>query len=339
MKSFLKYTFLLLGCWILFSSFQKKQTPLLTTDTPITLIDSTIVKDTLLIKYVPVLPHSFQERDGIFLQSLRDLNLKDSLLPILKEYKTYFTQKSNGFKLYMDHLAEQGSNQVLYKIEQRFSVPNKDGLFYTIVILIFLYGFVNNVYPQYFPKLFNQFSQSSLRMIQFREQLLQNSLGSLIVNFCFVLSFSLLTTLFIFNNHLLALSFWEGFLYIILFFIGLYVGKYLCLKFAGYIFNTEELVSTYIFVVFMINKVLGVLLVPFVLVLAFAKPVFYPYAIMGAGVAAVLLLLYRYLFSLTSVRNKLHISSFHFFLYLCAFEILPLTLLYKFIVQYFGGTY
>ena len=324
---------------MLLSSFQKKQISSSSIDTSLNVLDSTLVKDTLLIKYVPVLPASFQEKDGIFLQSSGFSNLKDSSRNILKEYKSYFSQKSNGFLLYMDHIAAQGNSQVIYKIEQRFSVPNKDLLFYTIVILIFLYGFVNNVYPQYFPKLFNQFSQSSLRMIQYREQLLQNSLGSLIVNFCFILSFSLLGTLYIFNNHLLSLTFWEGFLYITLFFISLYVGKFLCFKLAGYIFNTEELVSTYIFVVFMINKVLGVMLLPFVLLLAFAKPVFYPYAIMGAGVVAILLLLYRYLFSLTSVRNKLHISSFHFFLYLCAFEILPLTLLYKFIVQYFGGTY
>jgi hypothetical protein len=176
-------------------------------------------------------------------------------------------------------------------------------------------------------------------MIQYREQLLQNSLGSLIINFCFILSFSLMSTLLIFNRHLLALSFWEGFFYISLFFTFLYIGKYISLQIAGYVFNSKELVNTYIFVVFMINKVLGVLLVPFILVLAFSKPIFHPYAIGGAALITVLLILYRYLFSLTSVRNKLHISSFHFFLYLCAFEILPLTLLYKFIVQYFGGIY
>ena len=176
-------------------------------------------------------------------------------------------------------------------------------------------------------------------MIQYREQLLQNSLGSLIINICFILSFSLMSTLLIFNRHLLALSFWEGFFYISLFFTFLYIGKYISLQIAGYVFNAKELVNTYIFVVFMINKVLGVLLVPFILILAFSKPFFHPYAIGGAALITVLLILYRYLFSLTSVRNKLHISSFHFFLYLCAFEILPLTILYKFIVQYFGGIY
>ena len=175
--------------------------------------------------------------------------------------------------------------------------------------------------------------------MQYREQLLQNSMGSLIINISFILSFSMISTLVIFNRHLLALSFWEGYFYIALFFTSLYLGKFVCLQLAGYIFNTKELVNTYIFVVFMINKILGVFLIPFIFILAFAKPIFHPYAMWGAAVITVLLLLYRYLFSLTSVRNKLHISSFHFFLYLCAFEILPLAILYKYIVQYFGGIY
>jgi hypothetical protein len=266
-------------------------------------------------------------------------NKIDSNINTLKAYKNYFLQKKNAYKLYFPSSITTRESQVVYKIEQRFALPDKDLLFYLILILIFLFGFVNNVFPQYFSKLFKQFSQSSLRMIQYREQLLQNSFGSLIINICFILSFSLMSTLLIFNRHLLTLSFWEGFFYINLFFTFLYVGKYISLQIAGYVFNSKELVNTYIFVVFMINKVLGVLLVPFILVLAFAKPIFHPYAIGGAALITVLLILYRYLFSLTSVRNKLHISSFHFFLYLCAFEILPLTILYKFIVQYFGGIY
>jgi hypothetical protein len=300
--------------------------------------DSLLVKDTLLIKYVPVIPTSFQIADAWLVQSFIG-NKIDSNINTLKAYKNYFLQKKNAYKLYFPSSITTRESQVVYKIEQRFALPDKDLLFYLILILIFLFGFVNNVFPQYFSKLFKQFSQSSLRMIQYREQLLQNSLGSLIINICFILSFSLMSTLLIFNRHLLTLSFWEGFFYINLFFTFLYIGKYISLQIAGYVFNSKELVNTYVFVVFMINKVLGVLLVPFILVLAFAKPIFHPYAIGGAALITVLLILYRYLFSLTSVRNKLHISSFHFFLYLCAFEILPLTILYKFIVQYFGGIY
>ena len=334
-----KNILIVVGCFVLLTSFQN-QVPLndLGKDTTMLQADSLLVKDSLLIKYVPVIPTSFQIADAWLVQSFVG-NKMDSSFNTLKAYKNYFLQKRNAYKLYFPSSIIARESQVVYKIEQRFALPDKDLLFYLILMLIFLFGFVNNVFPQYFSKLFKQFSQSSLRMIQYREQLLQNSLGSLIINICFILSFSLMSTLLIFNRHLLALSFWEGFFYISLFFTFLYIGKYISLQIAGYVFNSKELVNTYVFVVLMINKVLGVLLVPFILVLAFAKPIFHPYAIGGAALITVLLILYRYLFSLTSVRNKLHISSFHFFLYLCAFEILPLTILYKFIVQYFGGIY
>jgi len=263
----------------------------------------------------------------------------DTVLNNIKTYKEYYSNKKNAFKLYDQTSVNSRNTQIIYKIEQRYAVSNKDALFYLLVGMILIYGFVNNMYPQYFQKLFSQFSQSSMRMMQNREQLLQNNFASLLLNLCFILSFSLMASLLIYNRHLLPISFWLVYFYICLFFTSLYLGKYICLEIAGAIFSTKELVKTYVFVVFMINKVLGILLLPFILILAFANSIYFPAAIIGAGGLSVLLFLYRYLFSLTSVRNKLHISSFHFFLYLCAFEILPLMILYKLVVQYFGGTY
>lgn len=338
MYSLLKNTLFAFGCILLLSSFQELGRNTATLDTATFMSDSVRMKDTLLLKYVPIIPTSFLMSDQSFLQ-IQQLHVADTNGNIIKVYKDYFSNKKFGFQLYFDHRFDNSTTAVIYKIEQKFALPNKDILFYLILFILFLYGFINNISPQYFPKLFNQFSQSSLRMVQQREQLLQNSVGSFLSNLNFILSIALVATLLIFNYHLLALSFWMGYFYICLFFTALYLVKFMCLHLAGYIFNTQELVNTYIFVVFMINKVLGVLLMPFVLFLAFAKPVFYTYALFGVAIIFVILILYRYLFSLSTVRNKLHISSFHFFLYLCAFELLPLMLLYKFIVQYFGGTY
>jgi len=338
-----KFLFAIIGLFVL-SSFtlvkqaSQKDTLLLAKDTSSALQDSTLAKDTLWIKYTPIVPKTFVQTDAWYLQSIpRDP--KDSSLNVLKLYLKFFAQKKNAYQLYNQKITSSKTGDVLYKIEQKFALPDKDVLFYAVIGLLFLYGFIIQIAPQYIGKLFSQFSQSSLRMMQNREQLLQNSLASLIMNIGFVMSFSLMATLIIFNAHLLPINFWEGFLYMCLFFLGLYLGKFICLTIAGYIFNTVELVQTYIFVVFMINKVLGILLIPFIGILAFARPVLHPFAIWGAGLLMALLILYRYLFSLTSVRNKLHVSSFHFFLYLCAFEIIPILILYKLIVQYFGGTY
>jgi hypothetical protein len=338
-----KFLFAFIGLFVL-SSFtlvrqaSQNDTVLLAKDTIAIVQDSVVVKDTLWVKYVPVIPKTFIQADAWYLQSIpRDP--KDSSFNVLKLYLNFFAKKQHAYQLYNQKVTSSNANDVLYKIEQKFSLPDKDILFYAVIALIFLYSFLIQIAPQYIAKLFSQFSQSSLRMMQNREQLLQNSLASFIMNIGFVVSFSLMTTLVIFNAHLLPINFWEGFFYMCLFFLGLYIGKYICLTIAGYIFNTIELVQTYIFVVFMINKVLGILLIPFIGILAFAKPFLHPFAIWGASLLMVLLLLYRYLFSLTSVRNKLHVSSFHFFLYLCAFEVIPLLILYKLIVQYFGGTY
>jgi len=338
-----KCSFAFIGLFVL-SSFtlvrqaSQKDTVLVAKDTVVILQDSLLVKDTLWLKYVPIIPKTFIQSDALYLQSIpRDPN--DSSFNVLQLYLNFFAKKQHTYQLYNQKGTASNAEDVLYKIEQKFSLPDKDVLFYAIIALIFLYSFLIQIAPQYIAKLFSQFSQSSLRMMQNREQLLQNSAASLIMNIGFIMSFSLMTTLVIFNAHLLPINFWEGFFSMCLFFLGLYLGKYICLTIVGYIFNTNELVQTYIFVVFMINKVLGILLIPFIGILAFAKPFLHPFAIGGAGLLMVLLILYRYLFSLTSVRNKLHVSSFHFFLYLCAFEIIPLLILYKLIVQYFGGTY
>ena len=336
--SFAFIVLFVLSSFTLVKQTNQKDTGLLATDTISIVQDSLLVTDTLWIKYKPIIPKTFIQADAWYLQSIpRDP--EDSSLNVLKLYLNFFAQKKNVYQLYNQKTTLSNAGVVLYKIEQKFALPDKDVLFYAFIGLLFLYGFIIQIAPQYIGKLFNQFSQSSLRMMQNREQLLQNSLASFVMNIGFVMSFSLLATLIIFNAHILPINFWEGFLYMCLFFLGLYFVKYICLTIAGYIFNTIELVQTYIFVVFMINKVLGILFVPFIAILAFAKPFLHPFAMWGAVFLMALLILYRYLFSLTSVRNKLHISSFHFFLYLCAFELIPLLVLYKLIVQYFGGTY
>ena len=338
-----KISFAFIGLLVL-SSFtmvkqaSQKDSGLIASDTIKKIQDSLLVQDSLWVRYQPIIPKSFIQADAWYLQSI-PRSPKDSSFNVVKLYLDFFNQKKNSYQLYHQKNKLLNAGDALYKIEQKFSLPNKDVLFYAIIALLFLYGFIVQIAPQYIAKLFSQFSQSSLRMIQNREQLLQNSMASILMNIGFILSFSLMTTLIIFNQHLLPIHFWEGFFYLCLFFMGLYIGKFICLTIAGYIFNTNELVQTYIFVVFMIHKVLGILLIPCILLLAFAKPFLYPLAEWGAGFLVVLLILYRYLFSLTAVRNKLHVSSFHFFLYLCAFEMIPLLILYKIIVQYFGGTY
>ena len=87
--------------------------------------------------------------------------------------------------------------------------------------------------------------------------------------------------------------------------------------------------DAYIFVVFMVNKVAGIFLLPVLLLLAFPYPDSSGVVVPVSLFALLLLLGYRFLISYRQVRSEIKVNPFHFFIYLCAFEIAPLLLIYK----------
>ena len=114
--------------------------------------------------------------------------------------------------------------------------------------------------------------------------------------------------------------------------------KFLFLRFTGWAFQASQAASTYAFVVFLINKIAGVLLLPIVLIMSFSSPAIQDIALGLASGLLILLFLYRYFISAGNLRNILKVNFLHFSLYLCAVEILPLLLIYKVLVSYVAGT-
>ena len=214
-----------------------------------------------------------------------------------------------------------------------------DDLFYLLMGVLLLVAFIRAAFPRYFKNLFVLFFQTSLRQKQTRDQLLQDNLSSVFVNLLFIVSTSIYGALIIRHREWLDYPFWH----VVFFGAGLlavvYFGKFLFLQFAGWVFNSREAAMNYTFTVFLVNKVLGVSLIPFLFFMAFAttslKEVAFTISVGLTG----LLLLYRYVVSFTTIRNTLKVNALHFFLYLCAVEILPLLVLYKLMADYIGGRF
>ena len=51
----------------------------------------------------------------------------------------------------------------------------------------------------------------------------------------------------------------------------IYLVKYCALKFTGWVTGLKEITNTYVFVIFLINKIIGIFLVPFIVILAFSE--------------------------------------------------------------------
>ena len=113
-----------------------------------------------------------------------------------------------------------------------------------------------------------------------------------------------------------------------------YFIKYCTLKFTGWITGLEAEVNIYVFVIFLINKIIGIFLVPFIIVLAFSQPEIVKTIALVSLLSIGIFLLLRFFRSYALIQNQLKISKFHFLLYITALEIIPLLLIYKGLMGY-----
>lgn len=213
---------------------------------------------------------------------------------------------------------------------------SKDSLFYTVIFLVFILGFIKNVFPKYFQNLFRLFFQTSLRQKQTKDQLEQDGQASLLINLFFLLSAGLFITLMIQQYQWVDLPYWKLYAYATAVLAIIYLGKYLFVSFAGWVFNNSQSASSYLFLVAVVNRIMGVVLLPLTVIMAFAEA---PIAIIALTISfgvVTLLFFYRYIVSFGLLRSELQVNPFHFFLYLCAVEILPMALIYKLLVENLG---
>lgn len=209
------------------------------------------------------------------------------------------------------------------------TVVNKDGVFYLLLSLCFLLALVKTAFGRYLSNLFRVFFRASLKAKQIREQLLQTPLASLLLNIHFVAAAALLVTFLLEKRGAAAPGFWWTYLYSFGAISLIYIVKHLILNFLGWSLRLKSSTDTYIFIVFLCNKVLGIMLLPILMLLAFAGEPLLTVAETLALVAVGGILLYRYISAYGFITQELNASRFHFFLYLCAFEVAPLLLIYK----------
>jgi hypothetical protein len=218
-------------------------------------------------------------------------------------------------------------------IKERVRV-DKDQMFYLLSGLMMLLAFIKLVFSRYFTNIFRLFFQPSFRQKQTREQLQQSNLPSLLLNLFFILTGGAFIALLINYYTATDRSFWLLFLYSTISLLALYSAKYVFITFAGWVFNVKEASETYMFVVYLINKILGVLLIPITWLVAFAKPELVSVSITVSLILVAILFVYRYVVSFGLARREVKVSPLHFLFYVLAFELTPLLLIYKTLIIY-----
>lgn len=260
--------------------------------------------------------------------------IRDSVRPRLQ-----LSFSSDSFR-YRKRLFFDFTNPVRYSISER-EWEGKEVLFYSVVGLLLVFAIIKNSFRRYLSDLFGSYFRTTMRQRQVKEQLQQNPLPSLLYNIFFVLSGAVFASLLFHHFEGVAnqVPFWMLALYSALALAVVYTGKYLLLKFFGWVFRMQEAADTYIFIVFSTNKVLGVLLLPFIVLLAFTEGVTNITSVTLSLIMFGCLIAYRFFLAYISINRTVRINFFHFLLYLAAFEILPVLLINKLLFLFLREIY
>lgn len=219
---------------------------------------------------------------------------------------------------------------------ERKQFHGKELLFYVITALVLIFALLRLAFFKYFNDLFRVFFRTTMKQRQIKEQLMQTPLPSLVFNGFFVASTGLyINFLLHYFNFIPFNNFWLLYLYCCIGLSVIYLVKFVGLIICGWLFNMQKAADSYIFIVFIINKVIGISLLPFLVLLGFTDGVMYSVSLVLSWCCVGGLLLYRFILGFSAIRNEVRFNLFHFFLYLCAFEIAPLLLIYKLLLFFF----
>lgn len=110
---------------------------------------------------------------------------------------------------------------------------------------------------------------------------------------------------------------------------GIYIGRHFLLSLLSYVFPFSKEINLYSFTIAIFNYIIGIVLLPFIIFIAFAPSNTHITLVYIALFAIFLIYIFRTIRTLIITNKYLTHSKFHFFMYLCTVEIAPILILLK----------
>lgn len=208
--------------------------------------------------------------------------------------------------------------------------PGKELFFYIVAALCLIFAVLKTIFDKYFSDLFKLFFHRGLKQNQLKQQVAQNLLPALLFNIYATLVFGFYIALFIKKTTSTAnFTLIELFAYSSLLIFLAYLTKFIVLKLTGWIFRNKQLTDGYLFIIFMVNKIVSILLLPLLVIISLTIGALNEMAWMLSWILIGALFFYRYASAISLLRKESRIHFFHFLIYVSAIEILPTIVLYN----------
>ena len=211
-------------------------------------------------------------------------------------------------------------------------------LFYYLIGICFFLAVYRSLFDNYFKNLFSLFFNLSIRRNQLRDMLMQARLPGLLLNLFFVQVYGLLFYFLINYFFHGEFSQWQMILICTIAIALLYIIKFVLLRTIGWLTGYINELNNYSFIIFLINKLTALVLLPVVMLLAFADSTVFTVGMVLSVIIIICSFLIRYLRGWSVVASRMKLSVIHFITYVVAIELLPLAVLYKFATNYLSSS-
>ena len=114
--------------------------------------------------------------------------------------------------------------------------------------------------------------------------------------------------------------------------IVLYLLRTIIMRLTGYIFSRQSLYNEYLFHHFLINKVFGLAVLPFLLAIAYSKEPYTEIMVWTSIGIFIIALIMRVIVAISYIFRNV-VSKFYLILYLCTLEILPVLVIVRVIIS------
>ncbi len=203
-------------------------------------------------------------------------------------------------------------------------------IFYILLLIVIYFTFIRNIFYKSLPVIFQAYwNDRSINQFT-RDDNFFKSRNSI---FYFVLFSMVYATIayFIFEyfGYSMPRKGLELYYLIITVLAIFYTAKYSLMKLIGYIFSVQRLISGYLAIISVSNLVFSVLSIPFLIFFNYVDSDYKIYVLSIILIAFIFNTVYKYLRTGAFLKNNFQFPIFYLFLYLCAFEIMPLLIIYK----------
>ena len=221
------------------------------------------------------------------------------------------------------------SNSTLAKIKQFKLIAT--------VILLIAIALISTLLRHVIIKVYDGFKSDNLLRTYFRMSGRRVSTPNMILELFFILNASFAVFLLMEVYNYLGTSPFVEFMTIFAFIAALVYFKHFVLYIIKEVFPIKKEASEYNFTINVFLSVLGLILMPCNLILAYAPDNIAKITLAFMGIATSIVFGYLAFRSLLIGSKFLSSNRFHFFMYLCTVEIAPLFILFKVVNNYLGS--